>query len=142
MIRASQTLVKLFEELLCSLSCSQSSAERQGIRKLPDEILSVIMDHAVSSFDEARDLSHVCSWFRTVAISSPEIWRKIPLSFSLTTNEARTIVQRSQGNHLKAYFDTRSIMPYPGPLLEHIVLVTPTVINLSCSSVFGSAKHS
>ncbi|THH10122.1 hypothetical protein EW145_g1549 [Phellinidium pouzarii] len=70
------------------------------LNRLPDEVLSLILGYVSNIFEEALRLSHVCSRFRSVLLSSPHAWNFV-LETSMNSQHITAILARSGNLPLK-----------------------------------------
>ncbi|THH10127.1 hypothetical protein EW145_g1542 [Phellinidium pouzarii] len=92
--------VKTFEEIV------SRKALRVGLDRLPDEILLLILGHASTTFSKALKLSHVCSRFRSVALSSPRFWNYV-VDTNMSDQRLTAILARSGSLPLTVNVSTR-----------------------------------
>ncbi|THH10124.1 hypothetical protein EW145_g1547 [Phellinidium pouzarii] len=71
-----------------------------GLDKLPYELLSLVLGYASTTFDEALKLSHVCSRFRSVMLSSPHVWNH-EIGIHMNSERVTAILARSGDLPLK-----------------------------------------
>ncbi|KZT25552.1 hypothetical protein NEOLEDRAFT_348859 [Neolentinus lepideus HHB14362 ss-1] len=95
-----------------------ASGRRKNVDMLPWEILSYIFLHLVQSYDNLSVscmdtpvlLSHVCSHWREVSTSTPELWKTVALRSSLTarsTSRSTSFLHRSKSLPLDLLLDFR-----------------------------------
>ncbi|KAL5496063.1 hypothetical protein ACEPAH_3156 [Sanghuangporus vaninii] len=101
-----RTLRTLTDSLGEAIELTEKSIEtvamHLGLARLPDELLSRILWHAASTLSEAVQLCEVCTRFRSVLLSSPDIWAQLPLTVNTTPRQITTIVEHSGVMPLKA----------------------------------------
>ncbi|KAL5522377.1 hypothetical protein ACEPAG_8393 [Sanghuangporus baumii] len=101
-----------------------------GLARLPDELLSRILWHAASTFPAAVELCEVCIRFRSVLLSSPEIWAKFPLTVNTTPKQIKTIVERSGVMPLKARIEPiMYFAPNVNGVLDHSARLQELIIS-------------
>lgn len=84
---------------ICTKRVKELDALLNPIRTCPDDILRLIFEQTVqgskSRLAQAKHLSHVCSLWRAIALTTPRIWSDIRINFSGQHNNsfARPIPQ-------------------------------------------------
>ncbi|KAL5507717.1 hypothetical protein ACEPAH_5335 [Sanghuangporus vaninii] len=74
---------------------------RNGIYKLPDELLLIIVQYGVSSYGDMIRLASVCPRFKTI-VCSPTVWSKCLLTVDSGTDIIEAIIRGSRGAFLSA----------------------------------------
>ncbi|KAL5529869.1 hypothetical protein ACEPAF_6126 [Sanghuangporus sanghuang] len=105
-----ENMLSLFRALTASLEHKATSLKEQidsavrycGIRKLPNELLFIVMDYVVSEFRDIFTLTRICSRFRSLAISAPKLWANCRLQLFSPAREVSLIADMSRGLPLSA----------------------------------------
>lgn len=107
---------------LCSMGLMPKArtafAKRRNVNRLPREILSYIFLYSTHSSDNSPHLrmlmplwlSHVCSQWRTISVSTAQLWTTLSSQSAVTsTSRQRTVVflERSKTCPLDLYLDFR-----------------------------------
>ncbi|OCB90935.1 alpha/beta-hydrolase [Sanghuangporus baumii] len=151
--RASRSQSRRFKGILCTLRTLTDSLEEAtehteksietiamhlGLARLPDELLSRILWHAALTLSEAVQLCEVCTRFRSVLLSSPEIWAKFPLTVNTTPRQITTIVERSGVMPLKARIEP---ITYFAPNVNGVLDYSARLQELTVSPVNDPILH-
>lgn len=114
MLRRAEALLGALEPRPLSLetrvSGFRSHLPKPAIECLPDEILGIIIDLAISFpgyTAEIVNFSLVCLRFRTVILNMPSIWANVWLTVSMPTHFIETMTQRSGTRDLGAFISDR-----------------------------------
>jgi len=112
---ASQALQKITECIIDQLDdCKKQITAlhaRSGVSSLPDEILSIVLEHVerirtrIASVRATCKLSHVCSWFRRLVINDPSLWNTI--SIGMNQGMLLSCIECSGGTGIRVVFDKR-----------------------------------
>lgn len=93
-------------------------------------------------------VTHVCTWWRALAISMPNLWCTIP--FNLSTPWIKTLLARSERRPLDIVLDEDAAMDKPRERLVEAALmrarsldfrhISPTILALVVKSISGSRR--
>lgn len=94
------------------------------IRRMPAELLTQIFEYTVranwsSNVWQSIQLSHVCQYWRAVALNSPSLWSEIKINFrddslSFITKYWSWVVERVKAAPVNVYFYNLGGNPQPG----------------------------
>ncbi|KAF9065360.1 hypothetical protein BDP27DRAFT_62398 [Rhodocollybia butyracea] len=88
-----------------------TASSQSGIHRLPSETLSYIFLHVVHEYDESPlTISHICSRWRKVSISTGALWTSIKLSLPYSSSQLaylQTWLSRSKSYPLDILLDFR-----------------------------------